>query len=154
MRFRSIALIVILALIGLFSALNWAAITHMTELNLLVADVRAPLGVVLLGLLVFLVAVFLVYIVYMQAAMLLDKRRIDKEIEHNREEMARSRELADQAELSRFTELRDYMQGELLQLDNRVQTLQGELLQRLDRLSGGVTATPPAAAEPAPERLP
>jgi hypothetical protein len=74
---------------------------------------------------------FVVYVLYMQTGMLFEARRQSKEMEQQRS-------LADQAELSRFTELRAYMQGELLNADKRNEEQQAQLLARLDRLEANL----------------
>lgn len=133
MRLRSIALLVVAVLIALFAALNWAVISQSTSLNLGVVQVQGPLGIVLLGLTLLLAVVFVIYVLYMQTAMLLDSRRQAKDMEQQRS-------LADQAELSRFTELRAYMQGELMQANQRSEEQQAQLLARLDRLEANLAA--------------
>lgn len=100
MPIRNVALLVALAAVAVFAVLNWSVIMAPTTLSLGFAEVQAPLGLVLLGLIALLSVLFLVYAVYLQSSVLLEARR------HARELQA-SRELADQAEASRFTELRD-----------------------------------------------
>ena len=134
MRARSIVLILVLALIGAFAFLNWQVISQETALNLGVMQVQGPLGVVLLGLTILLALVFLFYVLYMQTGILLDGRRQAKEMEQQRS-------LADQAELSRFTELRNYMQGELLAAEKRSQEQQAQLLAKLERLEANLATT-------------
>lgn len=134
MRARSIVLILVLALIGAFAFLNWQVISQETALNLGVLQVQGPLGVVLLGLTILLALVFLFYVLYMQTGMLLEGRRQGKEMEQQRS-------LADQAELSRFTELRNYMQGELLAAEKRSQEQQAQLLAKLERLEANLATT-------------
>ena len=131
MHLRHLALSLVAILIGLFAALNWAVISQSTTLNLGLMQVQGPLGVVLLGLTALLAVVFVVYVLYMQTAMLLDSRRQAKD-------MAEQRNLADQAELSRFTELRAYMQGELMLANQRSEEQHAQLLAKLDRLEANL----------------
>ena len=131
MHLRHLALSLVAILIGLFAALNWAVISQSTTLNLGLMQVQGPLGVVLLGLTALLAVVFVVYVLYMQTAMLLDSRRQAKDMEEQRN-------LADQAELSRFTELRAYMQGELMLANQRSEEQHAQLLAKLDRLEANV----------------
>ena len=133
MHLRHLALSLVAILIGLFAALNWAVISQSTTLNLGLMQVQGPLGVVLLGLTALLAVVFVVYVLYMQTAMLLDSRRQAKDMEVQRN-------LADQAELSRFTELRAYMQGELMNAHQRSEAQQAQTLARLDRLEANLAA--------------
>lgn len=106
MKTRTLFLLLVLVAIASFSALNWSAFITPTTLNLGIADVQAPLGLIMLGALVLVAATFLVYIVYLQTTVLLDARQHARELQSNRK-------LADQAEASRFTELRGYL-GESL----------------------------------------
>ena len=131
MHLRHLALSLVAILIGLFAALNWAVISQSTTLNLGLMQVQGPLGVVVLGLTALLAVVFVVYVLYMQTAMLLDSRRQAKDMEEQRN-------LADQAELSRFTELRAYMQGELMLANQRSEEQHAQLLAKLDRLEANL----------------
>jgi hypothetical protein len=133
MPIRNVALLVALAAVAVFAALNWSVIMAPTTLSLGFAQVQAPLGLVLLGLIALLSVLFLVYVVYLQSSVLLEARR------HARELQA-SRELADQAEASRFTELRAHLDARLAELENSLAAQLGELRERVDH-------APPAPAE-------
>ncbi|HSF70914.1 MAG TPA: LapA family protein, partial [Methylotenera sp.] len=98
MKLRALVLIGVLGLFLAFMILNWATIMAPTTLNLAIAEVIAPLGLVMLGMMALLTALFLVFIVYLQTSVLFEARRHAKELQSNRE-------LADKAEASRFTEL-------------------------------------------------
>lgn len=126
MQLRNVVLLVVLAFVALFAALNWRVIMAPTTLSLGFAEVQAPLGLVLLGLLAVLTTLFLLYVVYLQSTVLLETRR------HARELQAQ-RELADQAEASRFTDLRTLLETRLDQLENSLAASIGELGDRLDR---------------------
>ncbi|HAR94749.1 MAG TPA: Signal transduction histidine kinase [Deltaproteobacteria bacterium] len=106
MKIRTLFLTVVVLAVAAFAALNWQEFMKPTTLSLGVATVQAPLGLVMLGLLAFLAALFLVFVIYLQATVLLDARHHAREAEANRK-------LADQAESSRFTELRRFLEGEL-----------------------------------------
>ena len=96
-------------------------------LNLVLASVQAPLGLVMLGVLVFLLAMFLTYVVYLQTTVLLDSRSHTKEL-------AANRKLADQAEASRFTELRNFLDVELKSIALTHQASQDAMRERLNAL--------------------
>ena len=106
MKIRVFVLFGVFALLIVFMILNWATIMAPTVLNLGVAQANAPLGLVMLGMIALLTALFLIYIVYLQTTVLLEARRHAKELQTNRE-------LADKAEASRFTELRQFMAAEI-----------------------------------------
>ncbi|HNC50672.1 MAG TPA: LapA family protein [Accumulibacter sp.] len=131
MKFRTVLLLLVLGTLAAFSALNWSTFTTPTPLSLGLTEVQAPLGVILLGVVVFLTAFFLVFVVYVQASALFDSRRHAQELQLNRE-------LADKAEASRFTELRNFLESELEKLAKRdagaPASVDGTILARLDRL--------------------
>ena len=111
MKLSTLLLLLILTAIAAFTALNWHVFITPTELSLGFTTAQIPLGLVMLGLLAFLTSLFLGFVVYLQTSALLETRR------HSRELQA-SRELADQAEASRFNELRKFLEVELLKLTN------------------------------------
>ena len=141
MNLRSIALLIAFALIGVFITLNWALISQNMPLNFGVAQVDAPLGLVLVGMLISLSALFLLYIVYMQANMLLENRRRDKE-------MTEQRALADTAEASRFTDLRQYLQEEINNIARAREDHKLQIMARLDRMENALAGNGKPAAAP------
>ena len=78
-----------------------------------VTAVEAPVGLVMLGVVVLVVLAFGAYLVVWQSAILLESRRQTKELQAQRT-------LADQAEASRFTELRVIVHDELERLADRM----------------------------------
>jgi hypothetical protein len=127
MKVRTLLLLIVLVVIGAFAALNWTALTVPTTLSLGVASVEAPLGLVMLGLLAFLTALFLVFVVYLQASLLLEARRHARELEANRK-------LANDAETSRFTELRGFLDIEFKRLADLNAETKEAVQARLDQL--------------------
>lgn len=127
MQIRTVLFVIILGAIGGLAALNWETFNAPTELWLGVTVVQAPLGLVMLGLTAVLTAFFLIFIIYLQSSVLLEARRHAKELQANRE-------LADQAEASRFTELRRFIELELRSVVQQDTETRTALLARLDRL--------------------
>ena len=132
MRFRTILLIALMLLVAGFVALNLEAVLQPTRLNLAVTEVDAPLGLVMLAMLVGLFFVFLIALVYFQTAHLMEVRRVTREVEQQRN-------LADKAEASRFTELRAFLATEIEALGARTQTSEQALMDRLDALQQSLT---------------
>ncbi|MDP2264490.1 MAG: LapA family protein [Hydrogenophaga sp.] len=132
MKIRTLALIVLILLVAGFVALNIDAVLTPTTLDLAVTEVQAPVGLVLLGLLVLVLVVFLTALVYQQTAHLLEVRRITRE-------MTEQRTLADKAEASRFTELQRFLQGEMQVIAARELDLAEQLHQKVDRLQVAMT---------------
>ena len=124
MQLRNGVLLVVLGAVALFAALNWRVIMAPTTLSLGFAEVQAPLGLVLLVMLAVVSTLFLFYLVYLQTTVLLEHRRHARELETQRQ-------LADQAEASRFTELRTLLEARLDQLENSLAASIGELADRL-----------------------
>jgi uncharacterized integral membrane protein len=131
MKVRSLLLLLVLVLVAGFTVLNWQAFMTPTTLSLGLSDVQAPLGLVMLGLLMTLTAMFLLFVVYLQTSVLFDAR-------HHARELRSNRELADKAEASRFTELRAVLERELKQQTEqnaqRDAATRAALLERMDLL--------------------
>ena len=127
MRIRSLFLLLILTLTGAFTALNWNVFLTNTTLSFGLATLQAPLGLLMLGLLVLVVAYFLVYVLYLQSTVLFDTRRNAKELQLNRE-------LADKAEASRFTELRGFLDAGLKLRAEQDTAAQQAVMAQLDTL--------------------
>ena len=124
---RTILLLIIAVLIGSLAALNWETLSTPSEVNLGLSVIHAPLGVLMLGLTVLLCVLFVAYVLSMQGSVLLEARR------HNKE-MSAQRELADKAEASRFTELRNYLDTQRQQSTAADTQAHTALLARLEQL--------------------
>jgi uncharacterized integral membrane protein len=133
MNVRSGLVIVVLVLIGIFSVLNWGVLMASTDLTLGFTAVKAPLGLIMLGLIVLLAAVFLIYVVVLQAAMMSESRRVAKELKAQRE-------LADTAEASRFDELRQLHSADMERLLARIDQLDRELRSAIEANANGLHA--------------
>lgn len=145
MSIRSALLLIFGVALAAFAVANWGLITQPTELSLLVSSVNAPLGVVLLGFMLVLAAIFMAVAASMQTTLLMEGRR------HTRE-LAAQRELANKAEASRFTELKTFVAEELVrlsrervegarQLQTRLEALQATLVQRVDEQANSLAAS-------------
>jgi hypothetical protein len=112
MRSRYVLLIIAIVLIAGFAALNWAEITRPSPLLFGPFVMDAPLGAILLGLLALALVVFALSAASMRTSTLIESRNLYKELEAQRG-------LADRAEASRFTELRDHFDTHLNGLRER-----------------------------------
>lgn len=133
MKVRTLLLLLVLLAIVLFAALNWAVFTTPATLSLLVATVEAPLGVIMLGLLVLLTGVFAIFSGYQQTTTLLEARQQAKRLEAQRK-------LADQAEASRITELQNLLNSALLRLEQQSVEGRQATTARLDQLEQNLRA--------------
>lgn len=131
MSLKSLLLLLIGAAVVAFVGLNWHAMSAPTDLTLGFMDIHAPLGLVLLGLMVLLSVVFVALIAYTQGTVLMETRRHAKEL-------AAQRELADKAEASRFTDLRAHLDAEVTRLSAAIAQQSNETLARIDRAEQGL----------------
>ena len=127
MHVRTIIISITILAIAALAALNWAALSAPASVSLGVASIEAPLGLIMLGLTALLGAVFLAYVFYLHSSVMLEARR------HNKE-MTAQRELADKAEASRFTELRNFLEAQQQQELAAHKETVSALLARLDQL--------------------
>ena len=130
MPLRTLILFLLLAVIALFTALNWSAFMAPTTLSLAFATVQAPLGLIMLGVTAILGTLFLLYLVYIQGTVILDARRAARDLHAQRE-------LADQAEASRFTALQAFLR-------RACRSSRRDSSQR--RLAPTVSSVPPSSA--------
>lgn len=126
---RTLIVLAVLVFTGLFALLNWTQFNTPTNLNFGFFEVSAPLGMIMLGLVALLAVVFVVWALSMQASLLVESRRQAKELQAQRE-------LADRAEASRFTELRDFVAAEFARTHDGLMTRIGVLEAETRRLHG------------------
>lgn len=128
MRTLYLLLALVAALLAAVATLNWEVFITPTDISLGFGQVAVPLSLMLLGLLVLLSVLFLVHAVYIQGSALMETRRHTKELQANRE-------LADKAEASRFTALREFIAAEMTRQEARQTEAQQQLLVRLAELA-------------------
>ena len=133
MHIRTIIISLIVLATAALAALNWGALSAPSTINFGVTTMEAPLGLIMLGLTTALVAVFVAYVVYLHSSVMLEARR------HNKE-MSAQRELADKAEASRFTELRNYLDTQRQQSTAADTQAHTALLARLEQQPGIISA--------------
>ncbi len=124
MRLRLLTVLALIALLAAFVALNWSVFATPTELSLGVFRFDAPLGLAMLGLTVAISLVFVVYMAIWQGRILMETR-------HQAKQLELQRTLADQAEASRFIELRTAMLAEFVQLSDRLKQSHDGLRQEM-----------------------
>ena len=127
MQIRTMLLLLVLVLITGFAMLNWSAFNAPATLSLGVTEVQAPLGLVMLGVVAILAAIFLTFIVYFQTGMLLDLRR-------NARDLQASRELAEKAEASRLADLHSLIDRAAQQQAREAREAEARLLARLGEI--------------------
>lgn len=137
MRAKILLFVMAIVLLAVFAQLNLEEITRSSKLNLGFTSMQLPLGLVMLMLVMALALIFLVTTIYMRSTQLIETRKYAREL-------SAQRELADQAEKSRFTELRGYLEtqttlamnreiGMVSALDRRLVRTEKLLLERLEQ---------------------
>ncbi len=132
MKLQTLVIILILALVAAFAGLNWNTFVAPTELSLGLASVRVPLGLLMLGLLAALTALFLAFAVNLQA-------RARKEAHLHARRLRAAQKLAEDAESSRYTKLRDFLGLELAKQTSLTGETRTALLGRIARLERDLT---------------
>ena len=133
MRLRTVVVIFAFLLVAVFVAINWSAFVMPTTLSLAFTSIEAPLGIVMLGVLVLFSLGVAVYMALWQGRMLFDLRRHTKELHEQRA-------LADQAEASRFTELRGVVHAEIERLATQLVMNQAALEKEIREQSNAISA--------------
>lgn len=123
MYLRALLTILVFGLIALFAFLNWNVLMTETNLSLGFTTVRAPFASVLFG----LSLVFLLYVVYLLSAALLESRRQAKALQAQRD-------IAENAEASRFYQLKVAVEEALRERNDRDAELRHALFDRLEKL--------------------
>lgn len=126
MNSRTIILLLISIVIAALAVLNWNTLVTPTTVSLGVTEIQAPLGAIMLGLTILLCVFFLAYVLTLHGSVLMETRRHVKE-------MSSQRDLADKAELSRFTELRQFLETQQRQSQDLFNA-------RMDAMEARVTA--------------
>ncbi|MFZ8813360.1 MAG: DNA cytosine methyltransferase [Thermus aquaticus] len=106
---RTLFALLVLLLLALFAWLNWGEITRPTPLSLGLTRVEAPLGLSLVIALGVVSLLYLIFTIGLETAALLEVKRYARELLHYKK-------LAEDAEQSRYTELRRYLEAELARL--------------------------------------
>jgi uncharacterized integral membrane protein len=133
MRLRTVVVIFAFLLVAVFVAINWSAFVTPTTLSLAFTSVEAPLGIVMLGILVLFALGVAVYMALWQSRTLLDLRRHTKELHEQRA-------LADQAEASRFTELRGVVHAEIERLGTQLAMNQAAIEKEVREQANAISA--------------
>ena len=127
MRARTAVLLVILAALGIFAALNWSVIATPTQLHVVFARVEAPLGIVLLAVTAGLTVLYAAFLSWIETSALLEGRRYARELQAQRQ-------LAESAEASRYAELKALLETELAGLRALPESAAQDVLARVDQV--------------------
>jgi hypothetical protein len=122
-RGRNVFLILLVVLMGLFAWRNWAIFSEERLLSLVFTQVTAPFGIVLLTIMAVLVVVYFLYTVGLETAALIEVKKYAREL-------LSTRKLADEAEASRFAELKKWLETDFKSVDA---SRADEILVRIDK---------------------
>ena len=70
MPLRTLLFVIVIAVIGAFAVLNWSAFAANTVISLGFTSLQAPLGLIMLGIVVVMTILFLFFIAYFQPSVL------------------------------------------------------------------------------------
>lgn len=124
MNTRTLLLLLMIAIVGVFAAINWTAFTTVTPLWLLFATVQAPLGLIMLALIALAILVALAFAAHLKTTMLLESRQ------HARD-MQAQRKLADTTEASRLTDLHEALEAGQRKQSEQLATAHASMLDRM-----------------------
>lgn len=123
--------LLVLILLALFAVANWTVLTAPASLNFLAFTVEGPLGLILLGVALALVALFAIYALSLRSSALFESRRHTKELEAQRK-------LAYDAETSRYIALGTHIDEQFAHVRSALDATREELLRRVDALEKSV----------------
>ena len=114
-----------LILLGVFTLANWNVLNAPTPLSFVAFSLEAPLGLVLLGIILVFLALFVVYVLILRTTMLMDAR-------HYARELQAQQQLAEKAEASRLNDLRSQLDHEFAQLQETIEKSRTDLGVRVE----------------------
>lgn len=134
MYLRTLLIVLLVGVVAMFAVLNWSAFMSETTLSVGFTTVQAPLGLILLVITGLLALLFLIYVVYLQSSALLENRRQSRELQSQRE-------VAENAEASRFYQLKTSLEEALREQSNQAAQFNNTLLARLEKLDRDLRVT-------------
>lgn len=134
MRILGWLVIIALALVGGFAWVNWSAFMAPATLSLVVFDVYAPIGGVMLAALVVITVLALAFAASWRTSMLIESRRLAREL-------AAQREVADRAEASRIADLGARLERAMAELKAAHEAVPKSINERLDAFDTSLRGT-------------
>ena len=127
-------MVLVLILAAVFIAANWSVLVRTTPLSFVAFQVEGPLGIILLGITLLIVALVVIYALVLRTNWLLESHRLNREVQ-------KQRELAEQAETSRLTELRSLIETELAGLRASIQEAADQAMTRTESAEQSLAGT-------------
>lgn len=132
-KLRLLVTLLVIVVVAGFVFLNWEAFVAPTALSVGFASMEAPLGIMLLVLLVVIALPLMAYAGYLRRAALLQAGRLVQDLQA-------LRQLADSAEGSRYTALRQRWDEGLREVAERDEALRADVMARLDQIETSLAA--------------
>lgn len=132
-RFRLVAVLLVLGLVAAVAALNWPVFTTPARLDLVFTSLELPFGLAMLGLVALTLLGCALYMATWRAADLVEARR-------NAEELRQVRRLADGAEAARFGGLQEQMRREFSALRSAMERESEQLRSEIGNHSNALAA--------------
>ena len=137
MKLRTLGIILVLILLAVFLIINWTALSTVMTVNLVYREIQAPLGVIVV---VIVVAAFAVVVLCMFIYTVWQQASVSLEIRSAYKEARTARHLADEADKSRVTALHTEMNERLTKIETMLSERTEEMLSLVRTRSGEVDA--------------
>jgi len=128
--FSLLLLLALVATAGL-AVNNWNIFITPSALSFGFTTLQVPLGLVMLGIVIFITVLFFIYITYLQSSALLEAHHHSRELQVNRK-------LIDQAEATHFTELNSFLESELAKKTALREEMKSEILEKVDQFENNL----------------
>ncbi len=133
MKWQVVILAGLLLVVVLVAAINWQEFVAPASLNLVVRQVEAPLGAAMLGVVGLLTVLYVLFLAGARTSQLVETRKYAREAHE-------ARQLANEVEASRFTELRKHLDEELSALREQLRQVEDSLASALDESHNSLVA--------------
>ena len=120
MKFHIIVVASILIILFLFAGLNWELVIQTQKFNLVFAEFEAPLGIMLLTVVVLLCLLYIIHVGAIETRVLIQNRRSTKELE-------KARGLAEEKETSRINALNEFLSRKLESMERKLNDILTQL---------------------------
>jgi len=125
---------IVFVILAVFTAANWQVLTTVTPLSFVVFAVEGPLGVILMGVSLFLTLLVVAYALLLRTTWLMESRRLNRQLEEQRE-------LAEKAESSRIATLQEMLKNEFENLNTSLHKVGDTNLARIETAEQSLAKT-------------
>jgi len=133
MKILGFIIVLLIVLLAVFVAANWTVLTTATSLSFVAFHVQAPLGIILLAIMVGIVLLFTGYSALLRASWHMESRKLNRLLQEQRD-------LAQQAETSRFVTLQELVKSESADVRKSVEETTADVRKSIEETSADITA--------------